>query len=489
MGYPTQGRDGTGTNFDDLSSLQGEANSVKDEAQEVTDQVLRRQVPWDTYQKADLISDRELQLIKRYDKQERALQQKLLVEEEGVLYVQAFFSLLRSIASEEVVQYVLALVEDMIKEGGSAIVDLLQRATTGQGSGDTCAILLRMLQRPDWFTREKAAFVLSSLLSSSQPSLSASEASSSTGAGAASSSLRTFVEWLCNELRTPSNDRSEQATITCLSMLLRSTETREIFLRCNGVSCLSVHLAPTHHLQTLYEACLCSWLLSFNHSAVVEMVHLNVPKRLSEVVRQANKEKVLRVATMCLENTLKTLKDKDKDKYAKLVAKLLETGLSKAIATQRLNSYTDEELLSSMDWLEEKLAEGKKIEISSFDKYADEVLSGTLDWTMLRKEQKFWKMNAGHFVEKDCVILKALARILESSTDERSLEVACHDLGQFVTHFPHGRGYLRGIKVKPLVMKLMVHPDPDVQKQALMCTQKLMLSKDSLDLLSLSALN
>ena len=45
MGYPTQGRDGTGTNFDDLSSLQGEANSVKDEAQEVTDQVLRRQVP------------------------------------------------------------------------------------------------------------------------------------------------------------------------------------------------------------------------------------------------------------------------------------------------------------------------------------------------------------------------------------------------------------------------------------------------------------
>ena len=76
-------------------------------------------MPWDTYQKADLISDRELQLIKRYDKQDRTLQRSLLQEEDGVLYVRAFFSLLRSIASEEVVQYVLALLEDMIREGGA----------------------------------------------------------------------------------------------------------------------------------------------------------------------------------------------------------------------------------------------------------------------------------------------------------------------------------------------------------------------------------
>merc|ERR1712159_437633 len=106
MGYPTNP---SGAAFGGITEAVSSAVSQQ-EGNEVTLGVLKRQVPWDTYQKADLISDRELQLIKRYDKQTRETQQRLLLEEEGVLYVNAFFSLLRSIASEEVVQYVLALL-------------------------------------------------------------------------------------------------------------------------------------------------------------------------------------------------------------------------------------------------------------------------------------------------------------------------------------------------------------------------------------------
>eukprot|EP00213_Chloropicon_mariensis_P005681 CAMPEP_0197472388 /NCGR_PEP_ID=MMETSP1309-20131121/3580_1 /TAXON_ID=464262 /ORGANISM="Genus nov. species nov., Strain RCC998" /LENGTH=493 /DNA_ID=CAMNT_0043010897 /DNA_START=147 /DNA_END=1628 /DNA_ORIENTATION=+ len=493
MGYPTNP---SGAAFGGITEAVSAVS--QQEGNEVTLGVLKRQVPWDTYQKADLISDRELQLIKRYDKQTRETQQRLLLEEEGVLYVNAFFSLLRSIASEEVVQYVLALLEDMIKEGGSTIVGLLKRATTGQGSGDTCAILLRMLQRPDWFTQEKAAFVLSSLLSpagdtattttTTSSSSSAGQAGQSTSEPLGSShSVETFVEWLCNELRRPSNGRSEETTITCLSLLLRNQNTREVFLKHNGISALSVHLVSSHKTQTLYEVCLCAWLLSFCKPAVQEILQLNIPKKLVDVVKQANKEKVLRVAIMCLENILKDVKENySVERYSKLVSKLIENGLRKYVATQKMNSYKDEELIESMDWLEEKLEAEVVLKISQFDEYADEVLSGTLDWTLLHKQEKFWKMNAANFVAKDCTILKALARLLETSTDERTLEVACHDIGQFISHYPHGRGFMNALKVKPLVMKLMVHPDPEVQKQALMCTQKLMLSKDSLDLLSLA---
>jgi len=39
---------------------------------------------------------------------------------------------------------------------------------------------------------------------------------------------------------------------------------------------------------------------------------------------------------------------------------------------------------------------------------------------------------------------------------------------------------LRG---KELVMRLMTHPDPDVQKRALMAVQKIMLPRDKLDFL------
>ena len=40
---------------------------------------------------------------------------------------------------------------------------------------------------------------------------------------------------------------------------------------------------------------------------------------------------------------------------------------------------------------------------------------------------------------------------------------------------------LRG---KELVMRLMVHPDAEVQKQALLCVQKIMLAKDKVEYLA-----
>lgn len=37
---------------------------------------------------------------------------------------------------------------------------------------------------------------------------------------------------------------------------------------------------------------------------------------------------------------------------------------------------------------------------------------------------------------------------------------------------------------KELVMRLMMHPDPEVQKQALLCVQKIMLARDKLEFLN-----
>ena len=39
---------------------------------------------------------------------------------------------------------------------------------------------------------------------------------------------------------------------------------------------------------------------------------------------------------------------------------------------------------------------------------------------------------------------------------------------------------------KELVMRLMMHPEPEVQKQALLCVQKIMLAKDKLEYLNSS---
>lgn len=43
---------------------------------------------------------------------------------------------------------------------------------------------------------------------------------------------------------------------------------------------------------------------------------------------------------------------------------------------------------------------------------------------------------------------------------------------------PQGRYIVADLRGKELVMRLMAHPDPEVQKQALLCVQKIMLTRD-----------
>ena len=49
---------------------------------------------------------------------------------------------------------------------------------------------------------------------------------------------------------------------------------------------------------------------------------------------------------------------------------------------------------------------------------------------------------------------------------------------------PAGRGLVAELGGKELVMRLMVHPDAAVQRQALACVQRILLSRDHASALS-----
>ncbi len=61
-----------------------------------------------------------------------------------------------------------------------------------------------------------------------------------------------------------------------------------------------------------------------------------------------------------------------------------------------------------------------------------------------RSQEQFWRENAGHFKEKDFQILRVLVKLLEAGREPRTLAVACHDLGQFITYYPGGKGVVTG---------------------------------------------
>ena len=54
------------------------------------------------------------------------------------------------------------------------------------------------------------------------------------------------------------------------------------------------------------------------------------------------------------------------------------------------------------------------------------------------------------------------------------------------THTPThpGRGIVTELRGKELAMRLMMHPDAQVQSEALKCVQKVLLSRDKADYLS-----
>ncbi|KAE8656133.1 hypothetical protein F3Y22_tig00117009pilonHSYRG00043 [Hibiscus syriacus] len=84
-----------------------------DRAELTTGQVLKRDIPWEAYMTTKLISGTDLQLLRRYDNRAESVRAQLL-DDDGPVYVQVFVRILRDIFKEETVEYVLALIDEML---------------------------------------------------------------------------------------------------------------------------------------------------------------------------------------------------------------------------------------------------------------------------------------------------------------------------------------------------------------------------------------
>ncbi|KAF7142438.1 hypothetical protein RHSIM_Rhsim05G0022700 [Rhododendron simsii] len=84
-----------------------------DHAELNMEQVLKRDIPWETYMTTKLITGTGLQLLRRYDNKSES-QRAVLLDDDGPAYVRVFITILRDIFKEETVEYVLALIDEML---------------------------------------------------------------------------------------------------------------------------------------------------------------------------------------------------------------------------------------------------------------------------------------------------------------------------------------------------------------------------------------
>ncbi|KAB2018938.1 hypothetical protein ES319_D08G264500v1 [Gossypium barbadense] len=439
-----------------------------DRAELSTEQVLKRDIPWETYMTTKLISGTGLQLLRRYDNRAESVRAQLL-DDDGPAYVQVFVNILRDIFKEETVEYVLALIDEMLTANLKRARLFHDRSLANE---DTYEPFLRLLWKGNWFIQEKSCKILALIVSArpkTQDGVVANGENSKKKGTTINDVLKELVEWLCTQLKKPSHPTCGIPTaINCLASLLKEPVVRSSFVQADGVKLLIPLITPAstqQSIQLLYETCLCVWLLSYYEPAIEYLATSRALPRLVDVVRSSTKEKVVRVVVLTFRNLL------SKGTFG---AQMVDLGLPQIVQSLKAQAWSDEDLLEALNHLEDGLKDNIK-KLSSFDKYKQEVLLGHLDWSPMHKDPLFWRDNVSCFEENDFQVLRVLITIMETSSDPRALAVACFDLSQFIQHHPAGRVIVNDLKAKERVMKLMNHDSAEVTKNALLCIQRLFL--------------
>ena len=505
---------------------------------------------------ARLISEPELHLLHQFDKKEPDIQARLL-QENGPMYFAAFLSVLKNVTKDETVQYVLAMFDQILEVDPASKAPMLHAAAAAAGgiqdgtnntsvssSSDAIySILIRLLNRNDWYTQEKAAHLLTAAIAyrpnpsafselsstttstisfneeqpmnlldndispSSPPPPQSSAAAARKPVSGVEAALISFIDWLTGQLRRPRHShQSIPASIHSLSILLRERPTRALFIRAGGLRLLPPLVAmpldgAQLNIQLLYEATLCTWQLSFERTAAEALAVPSLIGGLVDILRLAHKEKLVRVALLALKNLLTI-----PGKAVALEYAAVEKGLPKAIEVRSMQTWDDEDIPPLLEWMTGHLEHGI-LSMSSFERYKGELQSGRLTWGPTHDSEVFWSENAEKLIDKNCALLKLLLRLLDptggsnssngggldgvvginsttSAADSTTVAIACKDLANFVRHAPHGRGVAADLGAKEVAMRLMMHPDVQVQREAFMLVQAMLLSKDKLNYIS-----
>ncbi|KAK9087878.1 hypothetical protein Syun_030272 [Stephania yunnanensis] len=425
-----------------------------DHAELTTEQVLKRDIPWETYMTTKLITGTCLQLLRRYDNKSGSYRAALL-DDDGPAYVRVFINILRDIFKEDTVEYVLALVDEMLTANPRRARLFHDQSLANE---DPYEPFLSARPNP-----AKCVIANGGATSNGEASHSKNKITTIDDV------LKGLVEWLCSQLKKPSHpSRGVPTAISCLATLLREPLVRSSFVKADGVKLLVPLISPAstqQSIQLLYETCLCVWLLSYYEPAMEYLATSRSLPRLVEVVKGSTKEKVVRVIILTLRNLV------SKGTFG---AHMVDLGLLQIVQSLKAQAWSDEDLLEALNQLEVSLKDNIK-KLSSFDKYKQEILLGQLDWSPMHKDPTFWRENITNFEENDFQILRVLITVLETSVDARALAVACHDLSQFIQCHSAGRIIVSDLKAKEKVMKLMNHENAEVTKNALLCVQRLFL--------------
>lgn len=192
--------------------------------------------------------------------------------------------------------------------------------------------------------------------------------------------------------------------IEALSAMTNTLEVDHVRLRLSQnerlIDAIKVNLATiTNQPQLQYNALLCLWLVSFNATAVTELLkRSNILPITMSIAKTATKEKVLRVAVGFWRNCLERCKET-------VMPVLIGARVLDFISNCEKKQFSDPDLTFDLSFLKAEL-DAAILKLSTFDEYSSEIKSGNLDWTPPHKSTLFWRTNAMRLNENNGELLR-----------------------------------------------------------------------------------
>ena len=355
--------------------------------------------------------------------------QLLQFEARGVEMVSLFNALLTGVNKDEVVQYVLALMDELLLAQPAFAGQFHSALYATQGTLDAFDPLLKLLSRQHLFTVEKAALVLAKLLSYDHfhPAIADAHAEE-----VLERKLSSFALWSVALLKsvdpTDGYDQPKVAQVlAAVQQLVATAPGRKAFIKADGLPLLLGLMSggsyATHSaVQLLYVVLMVVWSLSYTPECAAKLAAAaGLLPKLVDILKNVQKEKVVRVTCAALRNLLA---------IETCASDMIGAGVMKALQNLQHRKWADEDVKIDVEYLAHALEGSLKL-MSSWDVYAKEVASGRLEWSPSHKSDTFWKDNYKAFEAHDCATLKQLVDCL-SSSDPTTLAVACHDVGEFI---------------------------------------------------------
>jgi V-type H+-transporting ATPase subunit H len=344
-------------------------------------------------------------------------------------------------------QYILTLFSEACRTDSSLWELLVRNAST------YFVPFTMLLGRPniDQYTADKAVQMLTSIMAHSPDSAFSVQQ----------------VKLVATNLVAGQYRTTQVGVLDGLSNLLKQDSFRKPLFEVFGIveKILSVSVETPN---ALYRALFCLWVSSFNE----EVLQRTFTPRADAIVAllkstftECRVEKILRIALSVVMNLVAS---------PSFSEAMVESGIVHTIQPLEYEKWRDAELYDAIRNAANRVA-AETTRHSNFERYEKELESGSLKWGFIHSE-KFWLENVNQFEKNDFSAISKLVALL-SSSDTVTQAVACHDLGEFARLHPSGKRVISRLNGKNAIMALMTNGTREVSKEALLCTQKLMLNQ------------